>query len=107
MKLEEEIKVDPASHTTYNLDQDLAKLEELKARAQLDVSLEIAAEGAFNACPFGTYRREQDTDCQKCPDFSTTVTSAVNSPEQCVVAPGYQVLAHPLSPSHSCLTHSL
>ncbi len=49
MKLEEEIEVDPASHTTYEFDQALAKLEELKARAQVDVSLEIAAEGAFNA----------------------------------------------------------
>ena len=31
MKLEEEIKVDPESHTTYEIDQALAKLEELKA----------------------------------------------------------------------------
>ena len=106
-KLEEEIKVDPASHTTHELDQALAKLKELKARAQVDVSFEMAAEGAFNACPFGTYRREQDKECQKCPDFSTTVTRAANSPEQCVAAPGYQVLARPLSPTHSCLTHSL
>ena len=47
-KLEEEIKVNPASHTTHELDKALAKLYELMARTQLDVLLEIAAEDAFS-----------------------------------------------------------